>query len=76
MSPSDHFGESQLPLNDQGVKALVLDWSGTVADAYVIAPAVVFVEVKTGQSRLNTVEKSLKDAVEQGKVSWAEYRHK
>ncbi|MFQ5622131.1 MAG: phosphonoacetaldehyde hydrolase [Paracoccaceae bacterium] len=28
-----------------GVKALVLDWSGTTADAYVVAPAVVFVEV-------------------------------
>ncbi|MCH7542393.1 MAG: phosphonoacetaldehyde hydrolase [Proteobacteria bacterium] len=27
------------------VKALVLDWSGTVADAYVLAPAVVFAEV-------------------------------
>ena len=27
------------------VKALILDWSGTVADAYVIAPAVVFVDV-------------------------------
>lgn len=27
------------------VKGLILDWSGTVADAYVIAPAVVFVEV-------------------------------
>ncbi len=27
------------------VKALVLDWSGTTADAYVVAPAVVFVEV-------------------------------
>jgi phosphonoacetaldehyde hydrolase len=27
------------------VKAVVLDWSGTTADAYVIAPAVVFVEV-------------------------------
>ena len=27
------------------VKALVLDWSGTVADAYVLAPAVVFFEV-------------------------------
>ena len=26
------------------VKAVVLDWSGTTADAYVIAPAVVFVE--------------------------------
>jgi phosphonoacetaldehyde hydrolase len=28
-----------------GVKGLVLDWSGTTADAYVIAPARVFVEV-------------------------------
>ena len=27
------------------VKALILDWSGTTADAYVLAPAVVFVEV-------------------------------
>ena len=27
------------------VTALVLDWSGTTADAYVMAPAVVFVEV-------------------------------
>ncbi len=27
------------------VKALILDWSGTTADAYVVAPAVVFVEV-------------------------------
>lgn len=27
------------------VKGVVLDWSGTVADAYVIAPAIVFVEV-------------------------------
>ena len=27
------------------VKGMVLDWSGTVADAYVVAPAVVFVQV-------------------------------
>lgn len=27
------------------VRALILDWSGTTADAYVVAPAVVFVEV-------------------------------
>ena len=27
------------------VKGLVLDWSGTTADAYVLAPAVVFVQV-------------------------------
>jgi len=32
-----------------GVKALVLDWSGTLADAYVIAPASVFVEVFKNQ---------------------------
>ena len=27
------------------VKALILDWSGTTADAYVIAPTMAFVEV-------------------------------
>ena len=27
------------------VQAVILDWSGTTADAYVVAPAVVFVEV-------------------------------
>lgn len=27
------------------VRAVILDWSGTTADAYVVAPAVVFVEV-------------------------------
>ena len=27
------------------IKGLVLDWSGTTADAYVIAPTIVFVEV-------------------------------
>jgi phosphonoacetaldehyde hydrolase len=31
------------------VTALVLDWSGTTADAYVIAPAVVFAEVFANQ---------------------------
>ena len=40
------------------VKALVLDWSGTTADAYVIAPAVVFVEVFKNQG----VEISMLDA--------------
>ena len=40
------------------VKALVLDWSGTTADAYVIAPAVVFVEVFQRQG----VEISMKEA--------------
>ena len=29
------------------VRAVILDWSGTTADAYVLAPAVVFVEVFT-----------------------------
>jgi phosphonoacetaldehyde hydrolase len=32
-----------------GVKAVILDWSGTTADAYVIAPATVFVEVFRNQ---------------------------
>ncbi|MBT5040881.1 MAG: phosphonoacetaldehyde hydrolase, partial [Actinobacteria bacterium] len=27
------------------VRGVVLDWSGTTVDAYVIAPAIVFVEV-------------------------------
>ena len=27
------------------IKGLILDWSGTTADAYVLAPATVFVEV-------------------------------
>ncbi len=31
------------------IQAVILDWSGTVADAYVIAPAVVFVEVFKNQ---------------------------
>lgn len=35
---------------------------------------VIFVEVKTGQSRLGTTEKSLREAVEAGKVRWEEYR--
>jgi len=35
------------------VKGLILDWSGTTADAYVLAPAVVFVQVFQ-----NTVSKS------------------
>ena len=40
------------------IKALVLDWSGTVVDAYVIAPAVVFVEVFKNQG----VEISMEEA--------------
>ena len=35
---------------------------------------VVFVEVKTGQSQLSSVEKSLKSAVENKNISWNEYR--
>lgn len=35
---------------------------------------VVFVEVKTGKSKLSSQEKHLKEAIENGKVSWAEYR--
>ncbi len=40
------------------VKALVLDWSGTTADAYVLAPAVVFVEAFKNQN----VEVSMSEA--------------
>jgi predicted Holliday junction resolvase-like endonuclease len=35
---------------------------------------VAFVEVKSGNSKLSEVEKSLKEAVEKGKVKWEEYR--
>ena len=35
---------------------------------------VVFVEVKTGNSKLNQQEKNLKRAIENKKVSWFEYR--
>jgi phosphonoacetaldehyde hydrolase len=41
-----------------GVKALVLDWSGTIADAYVIAPAVVFVEVFKNQGVTISMEEA------------------
>jgi len=40
------------------IKAAILDWSGTLADAYVIAPAVVFVEVFKNQG----VEISMEEA--------------
>ena len=33
-----------------------------------------FVEVKTGKSGLSAVERSLRDIITDGKVSWAEYR--
>ena len=35
---------------------------------------VVFVEVKTGKSDLNNVERSLRNAIQDGKVSWDEYK--
>ena len=37
---------------------------------------VVFVEVKTGQGKLNNVEKSLKEAVQNKKVEWYDYNLK
>ena len=40
------------------VKALVLDWSGTTADAYVIAPAVVFAQVFKAQSVTITMKEA------------------
>ena len=35
---------------------------------------VVFVEVKSGKSKLNSQEKSLKETIEKKKVRWEEYR--
>jgi len=35
---------------------------------------VVFVEVKTGESRLSPVERSLRDAIQEKRVSWSEWR--
>ena len=35
---------------------------------------VVFVEVKSGQSQLSKVEKTLKETVQNKKISWHEYR--
>ncbi len=35
---------------------------------------VAFIEVKSGKSKLNKTEKSLKEAIEKKKVSWKEYR--
>lgn len=35
---------------------------------------VVFVEVKSGKSKISPVEKSLKKTIEKKKVSWQEYR--
>ncbi len=35
---------------------------------------VVFVEVKSGKSSLNRVERSLKAAIQEGRVGWREYR--
>ena len=40
------------------IKAAILDWSGTLADAYVIAPAVFFVEVFKNQG----IEISIEEA--------------
>ncbi len=35
---------------------------------------VVFIEVKSGESRLSRVERSLRDAIEAGRVRYVEYR--
>ncbi|KHO46830.1 MAG: hypothetical protein QS98_C0001G0089 [archaeon GW2011_AR3] len=35
---------------------------------------VVFVEVKSGKSKINKHERNLKDAIEKGNVKWEEYR--
>ena len=35
---------------------------------------IIFVEVKSGKAKLSNVEKSLKEAIENKKVRWEEYR--
>ncbi|MEK6919306.1 MAG: Holliday junction resolvase-like protein [Nanoarchaeota archaeon] len=35
---------------------------------------VVFVEIKSGKSKLNAHEKNLKETIEKGRVRWVEYR--
>jgi predicted Holliday junction resolvase-like endonuclease len=35
---------------------------------------VVFMEVKSGKSKLNSQEKNLKDTIENKRVRWEEYR--
>lgn len=35
---------------------------------------IVFVEVKSGDSKLSSIEKKVKDAIKNKKVSWEEYR--
>lgn len=34
---------------------------------------IIFVEIKSGESQLSTVERKLRDAVEAGRVRWEEY---
>ena len=35
---------------------------------------IVFVEVKSGEAELNTVQRKIRDAVKEGRVKWEEYR--
>jgi len=35
---------------------------------------VIFVEVKTGNSKLSTTERNLRETILKGNVSWKEYR--
>ena len=37
---------------------------------------VVFVEVKSGKAQLSNIEKSLREAIENGNIRWVEYRKK
>ena len=53
--PSDYVYHRQYRGKVQGI---VLDWSGTTADAYVLAPAVVFVEVFKNQSVTISMEEA------------------
>lgn len=35
---------------------------------------VIFVEVKSGKAKMNAVEKTLKNVIDEGKIRWHEYR--
>ena len=59
MSIISRYSDYTLARSYRGkVKGVVLDWSGTTVDAYVIAPAVVFVEV----FKMQGVEISMQEA--------------
>lgn len=67
--PGFPWAAKDLTFVGKGFDYLVLDGisEGTVRE-------VVFLEVKTGKTAPNANEKSLRDAIRAGKISWREYR--